>query len=201
MFTRLKEGLLAAARGPHALRALAGVSFIESSVFPIPPDIMLVPMVLADRRRAFVIAGVCTLASVLGGLAGFAIGYFAWQILGLPLLSVFFGLDDVVARFAELEARIEGFGFWPQFLGVFGAGLTPFPYKIITIASGALNVGLPAFVIASVLSRGMRFFAEAALIYLIGERARSVIERRFGLILSAFYLVVVASYVALLMLS
>jgi membrane protein YqaA with SNARE-associated domain len=201
MFTRLKEGLLAAARGPHALRALAGVSFIESSVFPIPPDIMLVPMVLADRRRAFVIAGVCTLASVLGGLAGFAIGYFAWQILGLPLLSVFFGLDDVVARFAELEARIEGFGFWPQFLGVFGAGLTPFPYKIITIASGALNVGLPAFVIASVFSRGMRFFAEAALIYLIGERARSVIERRFGLILSAFYLVVVASYVALLMLS
>jgi membrane protein YqaA with SNARE-associated domain len=201
MFTRMKEGLLAAARGPHALRALAGVSFIESSIFPIPPDIMLVPMVLADRRRAFVIAGVCTLASVLGGLAGFAIGYFAWQVLGLPLLSMSFGPDDVVSRFAELEARIEGFGFWPQFLGVFGAGLTPFPYKIITIASGALNVSLPAFVTASVISRGMRFFSEAALIYLVGERARSVIEKRFGLILTVFFLLVVASYVAVQMLS
>jgi membrane protein YqaA with SNARE-associated domain len=201
MFTRMKEGLLAAARGPHALRALAGVSFVESSIFPIPPDVMLVPMVLADRKRAFVIAGVCTLASVLGGLFGFAIGYFGWKVVGLPLLSLSFGQDDVVARFAELEARIEGFGYWPQFLGVFGAGLTPFPYKIITIASGALNVGLPAFLTASVLSRGMRFFSEAALIYLVGERARDVIEKRFGLILTAFFALVVAGYVGLRLLA
>jgi membrane protein YqaA with SNARE-associated domain len=197
MFTRLKQGLLAAARGPHALGALAGISFVESSVFPIPPDVMLVPMVLADRRRWFVIAGVCTFASVLGGLAGYTIGYFAWQIVGLPLLTFFYGADGVVARFAEFEGRVQLAGFWPHFLGVFGAGVTPFPYKIITIASGALNIGLPAFVMASVTSRGLRFFAEAALIYAIGERARGVIEKRFGLILTAFFVLVVAAYLGL----
>jgi membrane protein YqaA with SNARE-associated domain len=157
---------------------------------------MLVPMVLADRRRAYVIAAVCTLASVLGGLFGFAIGYFGWQLIGLPLLSFFYGQEDVAARFAELEGRIQGFGWWPQFLGVFGAGITPFPYKIITIASGALNIGLPAFLTASVLSRGIRFFAEAALIHSMGARAQPVIERRFGLILTGFFLLIVASYVA-----
>lgn len=200
MFTRLKEGLLAAARGPHALRAIAGVSFIESSVFPIPPDIMLVPMVLADRRRAFVIAGVCTLASVLGGLAGYLIGAFAWAAVGQPLLSLFFGAEETAARFVALEAQIQSYGFWPHFLAVFGAGVTPFPYKIVTICSGALNIGLPAFISASVISRGIRFFAEAAVLYFIGESARGVVEKRFGVILTVFFLLIVGGYAALILL-
>ncbi len=201
MFTRLKEGLLAAARGPHALRALAGVSFIESSVFPIPPDIMLVPMVLADRKRAFVIAGVCTIASVLGGLAGYLIGAFAWAAVGQPLLSLFFGAEETQARFVALEAQIQAFGFWPHFLAVFGAGITPFPYKIVTISSGALNIGLAAFLSASVLSRGVRFFAEAAVLYYIGESARGLVERRFGVLLTVFFLLVVGGFVAVRLLA
>jgi membrane protein YqaA with SNARE-associated domain len=201
MFTRLKENLLAAARGPHALRALAGVSFIESSVFPVPPDIMLVPMVLADRKRAFVIAGVCTIASVLGGLLGYLIGAFAWAAVGQPLLALFFGAEQTQTQFAALEARIQSFGFWPHFLAVFGAGITPFPYKIVTISSGALNIGLAAFLSASVLSRGLRFFAEAAVLYYIGESARGLVERRFGVLLTLFFLAVVGGFIAVKLLA
>ena len=197
MFTRMKEGLLNAARGPHALRVLAGVSFIESSIVPVPPDVMLIPMVLANRKRAFVIAGVCTLASVLGGMAGYAIGHFAWDLIGLPLLSMFYGAAGVEERFAEFEARIQAFGFWPHFAAVFGAGITPFPYKVITISSGALNIGLTAFMTASVLSRGFRFFAEATLLYFIGDRAAQFIEERFGLIMSAFFGLLVVGLIAL----
>jgi membrane protein YqaA with SNARE-associated domain len=187
MFTRLKEGLLAAARGPHALRALAGVSFMESSFFPIPPDIMLVPMVLADRRRAFVIAGVCTIASVAGGLAGYAVGYYGWELVGRPLLALFYGEEEISTRLSQLRGLIDDVGLIGQFLGVSFAGLTPFPYKIMTIASGTLQVGLPVFIVASAFSRGLRFFAEAGLLYLVGEGARGVIERRYGLIMTLFF--------------
>lgn len=197
MFTRMKENLLAAARGPHALRALAAISFIESSVFPIPPDVMLIPMVIAHRKRAFVIAAVATVGSVVGGMFGYAIGYFAWQTIGLPLLGLFYGETGVLEKFAEFEARVQAYGFGPHFLAVFGAGLTPFPYKVITIASGALNIGLPAFVSASILSRGIRFFAEAALLYAVGDGARDFIERRFGMIVSGFFVLLVVGFVAL----
>jgi membrane protein YqaA with SNARE-associated domain len=193
----MKESLLATARGPNALRALAFISFIESSVFPLPPDIMLAPMVLANRQRWALIAFVCTIASVIGGLAGYAIGFFAWRELGMPLLSFFYGAEGVNERFLEFQSRVLELGFWPQFLGVFGAGVTPFPYKVITIASGTLSVPLHAFVIASILSRGIRFFGVALVLYVIGESARDVIEKRFGLIMTAFFLLIVAGFVAL----
>ncbi len=185
----MKDRLLAAARGPHALRGLAVVSFIESSVFPIPPDVMLIPMVLADRKRAWLIAGVCTVASVLGGVAGYAIGLFAFESVGRPILETLGKMDS----YAEFQAFFER---W-DFLAVFGAGLTPFPYKVITISSGAFHINFAAFMAASVLSRGLRFFAEAGLLYLVGERARGFIERRFGLILTGFFALLIASFVAL----
>lgn len=197
MFTRMKERLLTTARGPHALRALAAISFIESSIFPIPPDVMLIPMVLADRKRAFLIAFVCTAASVVGGLAGYAIGHFAWHQVGLPLLSLLYGEAGVLEKFATFEARVQAYGFGPHFLAVFGAGITPFPYKVITIASGALNIGLAAFISASVASRSLRFFLEAAVLYFIGDRGRDFIERRFGLIISVFFGLLVVGLIAL----
>jgi membrane protein YqaA with SNARE-associated domain len=197
MFNRLKKGLLAAAKGPHAVRALAGVAFLESWVFPVPPDIMLGPMVLAHRGlgRALMIAAVCTTASVLGGLTGYLIGLFGWEFLGLPLLSAFYGREAVVQEFAALEARIQAFGFWPHFLAVFGFGIVPFfPYKIITISSGALNIGLPAFIAASVSSRAIRFFGEAIVLAFLGDKARKLVEKRFGVILTLFFLLLVAGY-------
>jgi membrane protein YqaA with SNARE-associated domain len=196
MFTRLKHGLLEAARGPHALRALASVSFIESSIFPVPPDVMLVPMVLAHRERAFMIATVCTLASVAGGLAGYAIGYYGWELVGRPLLALLYGDAEIRTRLAQLRNMVEDSGLAAQFMAVSFAGLTPFPYKIMTIASGTLQVGLPVFVAASLFSRGLRFYAEAALLYVAGRRAEAFVEKRFGAILTVFFLLLIGGFVA-----
>ncbi|MBL4596200.1 MAG: DedA family protein [Robiginitomaculum sp.] len=160
------------AGGKNALRALFGVSFVESSVFPIPPDVMLIPMVLARPDRAWVIAGVCTLASVLGGLAGYAIGWFAWEALGQPILEMY-GKQEAYDRFVTW---FNEWGFW----SVFGAGFTPFPYKVITITAGSVQLNLLAFFAASVLSRGARFFLVAAIIRFAGNRARDLIEKYFG---------------------
>lgn len=193
MFTRMKERLLEAARGPHALRALAVVSFIESSIFPIPPDVMLIPMVLADRKRAILIATVCTIASVLGGLAGYGIGYFAFEALGQPLLSLY-GKADL---FESFKGKVQAMGFGPHFLATLGAAVTPFPYKVLTISAGALQLSLAAFIIASVIGRGLRFYAEAIMLSLLGARASAFIEQRFGLILTVFFVLLVAGFVAL----
>ena len=163
---------MALSRHRHAVRTLAGVSFIESSVFPIPPDIMLIPMVLAERRRAFWFATVCTLASVLGGLLGYFIGYGLWETIGEPLMTMY-GYSETFARFAEDYNR---WGAWI----VFTAGITPFPYKVITIASGLSHLDLTVFVIASVLSRGLRFFIIAGLLYKFGEPISAFIERNLG---------------------
>jgi len=168
----MKNKLLELARGKNALRALFGISFIESSVFPIPPDIMLIPMVLARPKRAWLIAGVCTLASVLGGVLGYAIGILAWETIGQPVLE-FYGKQE---SYAVFKNWFEEWGFW----AVFGAGFTPFPYKVITITSGSVHLNFLAFVAASVLARGGRFFLVAAIIRFAGERARVWIEKYFG---------------------
>ncbi len=125
---RLYNRVMAMSGHRHAMGVLAGVSLIESSVFPIPPDVMMIPMVLSKPRRAFWIATVCTIASVVGGLLGYFIGYGLWQALGEPLMAMY-GYDEMFAQFAEKYNR---WGAWI----VFTAGITPFPYKVITIASG-----------------------------------------------------------------
>jgi membrane protein YqaA with SNARE-associated domain len=168
--------------------ALAGVSFVESSVFPIPPDVMLIPMVLAQRARAWLIATICTVASVLGGLAGYAIGYLAFETVGRPVLA-FYGYAD---PFAAFQARFNEWGFW----WVAFAGLTPFPFKVITIASGVTALNLPIFILASVVSRGLRFFAVAALLWRFGEPIRDFIEKRLNLLFTLFMVLLIGGFVA-----
>ena len=170
----------------HAVWALAAVAFIESSVFPIPPDVLLIPMVLAARDRAWRYAAICTIASVLGGLLGYAIGLFLFESAGLPLLE-FYGY---AAKFEEFRGRYNEWGAWIVFI----AGLTPFPYKVITIASGVTELDLAIFTIASVLARGLRFFAVAALLWWLGPPVREFIEKRLGLVTIVFCVLLLGGF-------
>ncbi|TVP95605.1 MAG: DedA family protein [Roseinatronobacter sp.] len=178
MLRSLYDWTLSLARHPNALWALAVVAFIESSVFPIPPDVLMIAMIVARPSRAFVIAGVATAASVIGGLAGYWIGYGAFETLGRPVLE-FYGKD---AYFAEFQARYNEWGAWAVLI----AGVTPFPYKVITILSGATALSLPVFLLASIVARGVRFFIVAALLWKFGAPIRDFIERRLGLVFSVF---------------
>lgn len=179
---------MALAESPKALWALAGVSFAESSFFPIPPDPMLVPMVLANRKRAFVFAGVCTLASVLGGIAGYFIGY-ALEGLGKAILA-FYGYRDAMDAF---QAMFAEWGLWI----ILVKGMTPIPYKVITIASGMAGFDLKIFIAASIATRGARFFLVAGLLYYFGAPVRAFIEKRLTLVTTLFVVAVIGGFVAL----
>jgi len=189
MLQRLYDWTMRLAGHRHALWWLALVSFVESSVFPIPPDVMLVPMILARRRRAWLYAGVATAASVLGGLAGYAIGLGLYEAVARPLLDLY----GYAAAFAEFQALYAEHGGWV----VFTAGITPFPYKVITIASGAVGLALPTFIVASVLARGLRFFLEAALLWQFGPPIRDFIEQRLALVTTVFVVLLVGGFLAL----
>ncbi len=189
MLRRLYDWVMGLAGHRHALAALAAISFIESSVFPIPPDVLLIPMVLAARQRAWLIATVCTVSSVLGGIAGYAIGYYLFEAVGQPIVE-FYGAAHEFVRFqAEYNER----GAWiVAFFGV-----TPFPYKVITIASGVTGLSLATFMTASVLSRGARFFMVAALLWRFGEPIRVFIEKRLGLLTVLFFAALIGGFVVL----
>jgi membrane protein YqaA with SNARE-associated domain len=174
---------MANAGGRHAWWALFAVSFSESSFFPIAPDVMLIPMVLASRKRAFLLAAWCTLASVLGGLFGYAIGALLFESLGQWLISAY-GYGQSLEAFRSFYAE---WGAWVILI----KGLTPIPYKIVTIASGFAGYSLPMFVVLSVLTRGARFFLVAGLIYKFGEPIRDFLEKR----LEAAMLVALATIV------
>lgn len=189
MLRSLYERTLAAAAHRHATWWLALVSFVESSVFPIPPDVMLIPMVLADRTRWIRIATVCTLASVAGGVAGYAIGLFLFDVIGQALLD-FYGYGAKFATFGEMYTE---WGAWI----VFGAGVTPFPYKVITIASGVTRLDLLVFVIASVLARGLRFFLVCGLLWRFGPAIRSFLEKHLGPLTVLFFVLLIGGFVAL----
>lgn len=188
MLRRLYDWVMDLAAHRNATAVLGTVSFIESSVFPIPPDAFLIPMVLANRAKAWWYALVCTVTSVLGGLLGYAIGIFLYDTLGSALLQ-FYGYQ---AHFEEFATNYNKDGA----LYVFGAGLTPFPYKVITIASGATQLALPVFIAASVVARGLRFFAVAGLLYYFGPPIKTFIEKYLGLLTVLFFLLVVAGFVA-----
>ena len=173
----------------HAERWLALVSFVESSVFPIPPDVMMIPMILSDRSKAWRIAAIATVASVLGGLFGYAIGALFFDAIGQPILELY-GKADKFDAFAEMYNE---WGAWV----VFGAGVTPFPYKVITIASGVTRLDLLIFVVASVLARGIRFFAVAGLLWYFGPPIRRVLEKHLGLITTLFFVLLLGGFVAL----
>lgn len=189
MLRRLYDRVMDLSAHPRAVWGLAGVSFIESSVFPIPPDVMLVPMVLAERARAWFYAGVATISSVLGGLLGYAIGFFLFELIGRPILN-FYGYGEAFADFAQ---RYNEWGAWI----VFFAGVTPFPYKVITIASGTTQLNILVFMIASIAARGLRFYVEAALLYWFGPPIRDFIERRLGLVFTVFVVCLVGGFVAI----
>ncbi len=186
MLRRLYDRTMALAAHRHALFFLAAVSFVESSLFPIPPDVLLIPMVMAARERAFRIALVCTLASVAGGLAGYAIGALLFDAVGRPLLS-FYGY---MAEFARFQAAYNDWGAWI----VAGAGITPFPYKVITIASGVTGLDLVTFTVFSALSRGARFFAVAALLWYFGAPIRAFLERHLGAVTAAFFALLIGGF-------
>jgi membrane protein YqaA with SNARE-associated domain len=184
---RVYDWTLRLAGHRHALLALAAVAFIESSIFPIPPDVLLVPMILANRGQAWLIASVATVASVVGGLAGYAIGYFLFEEIGRPLLD-FYGYQG---KFDVFRGYYHAWGAWI----VAGAGLTPFPYKVITIASGVVSLDLTTFMIASVLSRGARFFLLAALLWYFGPPIRAFIENNLGMVTTAFFTLLLGGFV------
>jgi membrane protein YqaA with SNARE-associated domain len=186
---KLYDRTIALSAHRHALLALALISFIESSVFPIPPDVLLIPMVLAARDRAWIIAGVATAASVLGGFAGYAIGSVFFEGLGRPILD-FYGYTE---KFREFAALYNEWGIWI----VGGAGFTPFPYKVITIASGVTGLDLTEFGIASLVSRGARFFLVAALLWQFGPPLRRFIEGNLALLTTAFFVLLVGGFVVL----
>ncbi|MEZ5752973.1 MAG: YqaA family protein [Paracoccaceae bacterium] len=188
MLRSLYDWTLSLAQHPRAIWALAIVAFIEASIFPIPPDVLLIALVLAAPTRAFTFAAVCTGASVLGGLAGYAIGALAFEQIGQPILASL-GKADAVAEFNE---RFNSFDFWPVLI----AGFTPFPFKVITIMSGWTGLPLGTFVVTAIIARAARFFLVAALLYKFGAPIRDFIERRLGLMTILFVVVLAAGFYA-----
>ncbi|MBK1695996.1 YqaA family protein [Rhodovibrio salinarum] len=189
MLRALYDRTLRIAGHRHAMSGLAAVSFVESSVFPIPPDILIIPMVLADRTRAWRVAFVCTLASVLGGLLGYAIGYYLYDTVGQAVLE-FYGYTD---KFADFRTFYAEWGFW----FVMAAGLTPFPYKVITITSGVLALNPFTFLIASAVSRGARFYIVSALLWYFGPPIRALIEKHLSWLTVIFFVLLFGGFVAI----
>ena len=173
---------------PKALYWLAAVSFVESSFFPIPPDVLMIPMILARPSKAWLIAGVALVSSVLGGLLGYAIGAFAYETLGQPILAAM-GKGDAMEEF---NTRFNDFGFW----AVLGAGITPFPYKVITIMSGWTGMPIATFVATSILARATRFFAVAVLLRVFGSPIRDFIEQRLGLVFTLLVVLFFGGFLA-----
>jgi membrane protein YqaA with SNARE-associated domain len=189
MLRRLYDWTMGLAGHRHALWVLAAVAFIESSVFPIPPDVLIIPMVLAARGQAWRIATVATVASVLGGGLGYLIGAALFETLGQPLLA-FYGQMD---KFDEFRRIYDEWGAWI----VAGAGFTPFPYKVVTIASGVADLDPVTFMAASAVSRGARFFLVAALLWKFGPPIRVFIEKYLPYLAWAFFILLIGGFVAL----
>jgi membrane protein YqaA with SNARE-associated domain len=187
MLRRLYNWTMAFAAHPHATWALAMVSFAESSFFPIPPDVLLVPMVLAHRERAWLLAGICTAASVLGGIAGYMIGALLYDSVGAWVINLY-GYGTQVEAFRQAYAE---WGTWIILI----KGLTPIPYKIVTITSGFAGYDFVWFVILSAITRAGRFFLVAALLYFYGEPVRSFIEKRLELVMASIAILFVGGFV------
>jgi membrane protein YqaA with SNARE-associated domain len=180
---------LALAGSPRAGWWLALVAFTEASCFPIPPDVLLIPMALAQPRRAWRLAFICTVASVCGGVLGYYIGYAVFNQLARPVIE-FYGYG---AKFAAFQAMYAEWGVWVILI----KGLTPIPYKIVTIASGAAKFNFWMFMAASIVTRGARFFIVATLLHFWGERVKDFVERRLTLVTTGVAVGIVGGFVAL----
>jgi membrane protein YqaA with SNARE-associated domain len=187
MLKRIYDWCVAAADKPYALWILAAVAFAESSFFPVPPDIMLLPMSLARPKRAWLYASVCTAASVLGGVLGYAIGALLYDSVGHWLITLY-GLGDKVESFRTSYAE---WGAWIILL----KGLTPIPYKLVTITSGFAGYNIWLFVLFSIITRGGRFFIAAVLLNRYGEWIRVRVEQNLGLAVATLAVVLVGGFV------
>lgn len=183
---KIYDSVIHLSSSKHALAWLFVISFVESSFFPIPPDIMLIPMILATPKKAWKIAGICTLASVIGAYLGYVIGFYFFELIAEPLLE-FYGYLN---KFNEFKNLYSEYGAWI----VFGAGITPFPYKIITIASGVVQLNLAVFTVASIIARGLRFFLIAWLLKTYGEKMRSFIEKNLGWLSVLFLVLLIGGF-------
>ena len=186
MLRDLYDKVIKLSESKNALPTLAAVSFAESSFFPIPPDVILVPMCLAQPHKARLFAAVCTIASVLGGILGYFIGAFLYDTLGQWLISLY-GYGDSVEAFREAYAK---WGAWIILI----KGMTPIPYKIVTIASGFAGYDFFMFVLLSLITRGARFFLVAELLRIYGDPIREFIEKRLTLVLTGFLAAIVGGF-------
>lgn len=186
MLRRLYDWTISLAQSPHALWALAIVSFVESSFFPIPPDVLMIPMIIARPSRAFLIASVATAASVAGALLGYYIGAALMDTIGQAILDLY-GKGD---SFAEMSAVFNQYGAW----AVIVAGVTFLPFKVITIASGVTGLSLSVFIASSIFARAIRFFLVAALLWKFGAPIRDFIERRLGLMFILFCILFIGGF-------
>ena len=167
---------------------LAFISFIESSIFPIPPDVLIIPMILAKPHRAFKIAAIATISSVIGGMFGYFIGLFLWNEIGESILNAYHLTDD----FLIIKDKYTEIGN----LAVLVASITPFPYKVITLFSGFVEMNLMSFLLISIIGRGFRFFLVAGILYYLGEKAKYFIEKYLNLLFVLFcFLLILGFYI------
>lgn len=188
MLRSLYDWMMRKASDEKAPWALGVVSFIESSFFPIPPDVMLIPMIMANRKKAFWYATIATVTSVLGGILGYAIGYYLYDAIGQPIL-----------KFYGKEGALDGFIKFVQDYGVPAViikGATPIPYKVVTIAAGVGKMPFLSFIGASIIARAMRFYLVAGLLYYFGEPIRDFIEKRLTLVTTVGVILLVGGFVA-----
>ena len=187
LLRKLYDWTLEKSKDPKAPWLLAIISFSESSFFPIPPDIILIPMVIANRIKAWTYATICTVSSVLGGVLGYFIGFFFYHSIGIMIIQ-YYSLENL---FSSFESNYNDYGI----LIVLGAGFTPFPFKFITIASGLFSLNLPLFISVAFIARGLRFFLVAGLLKLFGNFIKNLIDRYFNIIATLFFLLLIGSFI------
>lgn len=190
---RLYDWMLSWGDSRWGALALFLFAFAESSFFPIPPDVLLIALCLGAVKRSFRFAAICTTGSILGALLGYSIGFFAWQTTAgeyTALAEFFFAHVFSVEAFEKVGGLYDQYNFWI----VFTAGFTPLPYKIFTISGGLFHINLPMFVLASIISRGLRFFLIAGLIWKFGAPIKGFIDKYFNLLAIAFTILLVGSF-------
>ena len=186
---KLYDWTLKKSRHPKASYFLALISFTESSFFPIPPDIILIPMIIARRSKAWWLAFVCTISSVIGGVAGYCIGYFFYASIGSIIVNYY----HLETQFINFEQYYNTYGIWI----VLGAGFTPFPFKFITIASGFFGLNIFLFIFVAIIARGMRFYLLALLLRIFGKTIESIIDKYFNLLASLFFILLIGSIIVI----
>ena len=184
IFRKLYDWTLDQSSKKYATWFLAFISFIESSFFPIPPDIILIPIIIAKRTKAFMLAFICTVSSVIGGLFGYLIGFALFNSIGIVLVN-FYNMQKYIS---DLTEYYNNYGVWFVLI----AGFTPLPFKVITIASGLFQLNLVVFLVCSLISRGCRFYLIATLLYFFGESIKNFIDRYFNILTVLFFILLIS---------